>query len=162
MTWTLSASIPQLDDGAPEDFSEPHVVELPSGKLVAMLRYNGDRHVSFSLFQTESEDGGSHWTPPRQTEAHGAPPHLLLHSGGALVCVYGYRRRPYGQRAMVSYDGGGTWIADLTLRDDGLDDDLGYPSSVELSDGSMLAVYYQKLAPGKNTSVLWTRWRLPR
>lgn len=44
--------------------------------------------------------------------------------------------------------------------DDGLDEDLGYPCSVELSDGSILTVYYQKLVPGKNTSVLWSRWRL--
>jgi len=161
-SWTHVATIPQAKGWATTDFSEPHVVELPSGKLVAMLRYNGDRYVKFSLFQTESEDGGTTWSAPRQTDAHGAPPHLLLHSSGALICTYGYRRKPYGQRVMLSYDGGESWTNNIVLRDDALDEDLGYPSSVELSDGSILTVYYQKLAPVKNTSVLWTRWRLPR
>ena len=160
-SWTWVATIPQAEGGTATDFTEPHVVELPSGKLVAMLRYGGDRHVPFSLFQTESGDGGTTWTQPRQTDAHGAPPHLLLHSSGALVCTYGYRRKPYGQRAMLSTDGGESWKVDIVLRDDGLDDDLGYPSSVELPDGSILTVYYQKLAPVKNTSVLCTRWCLP-
>lgn len=161
-SWSHLASFSGYDDLSDKDFSEPHVVELPSGKLLAMLRYNGNRYVKFSLFQTESLDGGITWTPPKQTEAHGAPPHLLYHSSGAVICVYGYRLKPYGQRAMVSYDDGKTWMTDIILRDDAPDDDLGYPSCVELSDGSVLTVYYQKLTSGKNTSVLWTRWHLPR
>jgi hypothetical protein len=48
------------------------------------------------------------------------------------------------------------------LRDDGPDADLGYPSSVELGDGSILTVYYQKLAAAREKcSLLWTRWKLP-
>ena len=39
----------------------------------------------------------------------GAPPHLLLHSSGALICSVGRRKEPFGQRAYVSYDGGETW-----------------------------------------------------
>ena len=39
--------------------------------------------------------------------------------------------------------------------------DLGYPSSVELPDGSLLTVCYQRCAPGEKCSLLRNRWRLP-
>ena len=67
-----------------------------------------------------------------------------------------------GQRAAISYDDGATWQHDFIIRDDGPDGDLGYPASVELPDGSILTVYYQK--PEKTTdkcAFLWSRWRLP-
>ena len=105
---------------------------------------------------------GQTWSPARPLGFHGSPPHLLLHSTGAVVGVYGYRLEPYGQRAMISRDDGQTWTSDYILRDDGPDADLGYPSSIELDDGSILTVYYQKLAsPREKCSLLWTRWVLP-
>ena len=76
--------------------------------------------------------------------------------------VDGYRREPYGERAMISRDGGASWEYDYILRDDGPDSDLGYPSSVELADGSILTAYYQKLARVEDKcGFLWTRWDLP-
>ena len=42
------------------------------------------------------------------------------------------------------------------------DGDLGYPATVELGDGSLFTVYYQKAAPGEKCSLLWSRWKLPR
>ena len=160
-TWTNAGVFPSGEGCVQKDFSEPHAVELPSGKLIAMLRYNGHTHTHFSLFQSESGDGGETWSAPRPTSAHGAPAHLMVHSSGAIVGTYSYRRAPLGQRATISWDEGESWTAELVLRDDGPDEDLGYPSSVELADGSILSVYYQKLTPGKNTSVLWSRWDLP-
>ena len=65
------------------------------------------------------------------------------------------------ERAAVSYDNGKTWSDDYCI-DDRIDKqlDMGYPASVELSDGSIMTVYYQ-CAPGDwYTSVLWTKWRL--
>jgi hypothetical protein len=112
--------------------------------------------------QTESADGGVTWTRAEPLGFHGSPPHLMLHSSGALVCVYGYRLAPYGQRAMISHDGGKTWAYDYILRDDGPDSDLGYPASVELGDGSILTIYYQKAgSTADKCGVLWTRWELP-
>ena len=40
------------------------------------------------------------------------------------------------------------------------DGDLGYPSTVELDDGSLMTVYYQKYEDDKKTSLLYTKWRL--
>jgi hypothetical protein len=47
------------------------------------------------------------------------------------------------------------------LRDDGPGRDLGYPSSVELADGSVFTVYYQQERVGGQCALLWTRWFLP-
>ena len=38
--------------------------------------------------------------------------------------------------------------------------DLGYPATVELDDGSLMTVYYQKYEDDANCSILYTRWRL--
>ena len=111
--------------------------------------------------QTVSDDRGHTWSPPEPLNFHGSPPHLLSHSSGALVCTYGCRQGDFGQRAMVSRDGGESWDYDLILRDDGSDGDLGYPSSVELADGSIFTVYYQRERPGAQCALLWTRWALP-
>lgn len=171
LTWRTRGAIPLIKGTVDEQYHEPHVVELPNGRLLGLIRLqnHGDAPrleglglVHFSLVQTGSDDGGRTWTPARPLGFHGSPPHLMLHSTGALVCVYGYRLTPFGQRAMVSRDGGQTWTTDLVLRDDGPDADLGYPSSVELSDGSILTVYYQKPAsPQDKCGLLWTRWSLP-
>ena len=117
------------------------------------------------MFSTSSEDGGRTWSPWRPTGVSGSPPHLLLHSSGALICAFGRREPPFGERAMVSYDGGKTWADEYVLDGRPKDSDLGYPSSVELPDGSIMTVYYQKYVQPDGgcdpfTSILYTVWRL--
>ena len=163
--------MPIYDGTHESNYHEAHVAELPDGKLVGMIRFEAsDRYkdvgsldlVGFSLFQTVSEDGGKTWSQAEPLGFHGSPPHLLYHSSGVLICVYGYRLEPFGQRLMFSRDGGESWDYDYILRDDGPDRDLGYPSSVELEDGSILTVYYQKIRSSEEKcSLLWSRWRLP-
>ena len=92
---------------------------------------------------------------------HGSPPHLLQHSSGAVLCTYGYRKGHYGQRAMISRDGGQSWEYDLILRDDGPGRDLGYPSNVELADGSVFTVYYQQERVGRLASCLLIPQKVP-
>ena len=92
----------------------------------------------------------------------GSPPHLLRHSSGAIVMVYSYRVKPYGQRARVSCDEGATWSEEIPLRTDGYlpSIDLGYPASVELPGGEILTIYYQTLAPGDHPGIMYTKWKL--
>jgi len=94
------------------------------------------------------------------TDVSGSPPHLMLHSSGALICSYGRREAPFSERAMVSYDGGETWTDEYVLDDRPKMTDLGYPASVELSDGSILTIYYQKVDDDPQCSILYTKWRL--
>ena len=117
--------------------------------------------VNFSMVQTLSDDGGRTWSIPTPLGFHGSPPHLLRHSSGLLLLCYGYRQARYGQRAAWSRDDGATWEHDWIIRDDGPDGDLGYPSTVELADGSLFTVCYQKCSGDRKCSLLCSRWRLP-
>ena len=137
---------------------EPHVLELPDGGLLGAIRYD----LGFQVFLTRSEDGGRTWTVPELLVA-GSPPALLLHSSGTIVMSYGWRGDDPGQRVAFSRDGGRTWSLDWILRDDGPDSDLGYPSTVELADGSLFTVYYQKACPGDlNCALMSSHWELPK
>lgn len=163
--WTILGTVPLPEDTEPDNYHEPHLVALPSGRLIGHIRYQHSarvkNHEPFTIFQTESDDGGRTWTTARPTGAPGSPPHLLYHSSGSVVCVYGHRQQPYGEQAMISRDDCATWEQGIILRDDGVDGDLGYPASVELDDGSILTIYYQKYKEGEKPSLLWTRWSLP-
>jgi hypothetical protein len=70
---------------------------------------------------------------------------LIVLRDGTVVLTYGERNRPYGARALVSYDGGRSWDNDylVILADDAPNWDTGYPSSVVLNDGRILTVFYQ-------------------
>ena len=142
---------------------------LPSGKLVGAIRlqnYGPDADVTklglidFSIVQTDSADGGRTWSMPTPL-FYGSPPHLLRHSSGALVMCYGYRRPPCGQRAAFSRDDGASWDHDWIIRDDGPNGDLGYPSTLEMGDGSLFTACYQAVPGDAKCSLLWSRWRLP-
>lgn len=175
-SWRTLAEVPLYPGTVAANYHEPHLAELPSGRLLGLIRVENagpDADVSraglvhFSMVQCESDDGGSTWSMPRLVRDsngapfHGSPPHLIRHSSGALVCVYSFRQQPFGQHAMISRDDGATWDAHWIIRDDGPTWDLGYPASVELADGSVFTVYYQQVRAGEPCAILWSRWRLP-
>ncbi len=159
--WKLfsTINIPKNESIAP--YSEPHVVELPNGKLLAMFRYNPDDRTNSYLRQSESYDGGKTWTETHKTNIWGYPPHLLLLKNGWLLVSYGVRKIPYSERACISKDGGKTWDVGneivLSMSNSG---DLGYPASIQLDDGTILTVYYQIDKEGEKTSLMQTHWKL--
>lgn len=127
-------------------FAEPSLLHLPSGRLVCMHRVHlqPEQEYGHYLYQSESDDMGKTWTAPHKTPIWGHPPHLLRLESGAVLCVYGYRRPPYGVRACLSHDECATWDIrnELVLRNDGPDGDVGYPTSVQLADGRIFTVWY--------------------
>ena len=161
-TWSLEGIVNTPEGYNPRFLCEPHVIELPSGRLYGVIRlsdYSTNPHT-YTMFTTYSDDGGKTWTPLKETGADGMPGHLMLHSSGALVLSYGKRYEPYGEFAMVSYDNGETWEENYTIFENACDPDLGYPASVELSDGKILTVYYQKPTPDQKCAILQTIWEL--
>lgn len=160
-TWAeLAALPPPLDRADGAGLSEPHVVELRSGKLLALVR-NEPRDRQCFLLQSESSDGGKTWSRLHATPLWGYPPHLLQLANGWVLVVYGHRREPFGERACVSRDEGVSWnLADEVALNVAPTPDLGYPSSVQLADGSILTVYYQSPGPGRPTQLMSTHWRL--
>lgn len=114
------------------------------------------------LWQALSVDDGQTWSS-RPSGIVGHPPSGLVKlSDGRLVLTYGYRHPPFGIRAVVSTDEGLTWDTThvITLRNDGAGYDLGYPQSLQLSDGTIFTVYYFTDEDGI-THIAGTRWRVP-
>lgn len=124
---------------------EPYAIELDDGTIMCHIR--ADKH--FNTYQSLSKDGGKTWSKPKKIleRSEGAPMHLMKHSSGAIIGVYGYRQKPHCQvRAMISKDNGETWDVAHTLFENPIIEwDLGYPSTVEMEDGSLLTVFYSKL-----------------
>ncbi len=141
------------------NFHEPHAIELRDGRILGILRAHMQTEPTFTMYQTCSADGGRTWSECKPMGVSGSPPHLLRHSSGAIVLTYARRENPCGERAMVSYDEGETWSDEIVLHE-ASSGDIGYPSSVELSDGSILTVYYQAYGDDKFPSLLYTKWKL--
>ena len=73
--------------------------------------------------------------------------------------TYGHRRPPLGNQARVSTDHGRTWSEPIVLSATA-GGDLGYPSTVELADGTLLSVWYEVSQGTKNAGLRQARWRL--
>ena len=76
--------------------------------------------------------------------------------------TYGHRRAPFGNQARVSADGGVSWSEAMILSGDGKGGDLGYPSTVELGDGSLLTVWYEAMNEPKLAVLRQARWTLSK
>lgn len=165
-TWQVIADLPMFPDEEDGYVGEPHIVEAEPGRIVAMARYERRpyRDDVCYLYQADSADGGRTWSEWHPTSILGKPPHLFRLRDGRILVTYGFRHEPYGQRACISVDGGKSWDYDneIILRDDAPNDDLGYPASVELDDGTILTVYYQQEHKGEKTCLMATHWRLSK
>lgn len=161
----LLAKIPKCPEIMHCLHCEAHILELPSGRLLLHIRVDewGKKYEErlFSTVQTWSDDGGKTWTVPKLLNNGGAPPHLMQHSSGALICTYGKRRPPYGIQVMISYDEGETWDMDYYVREQGDNADIGYPCSIELDNGDIFTVYYCKADGDAMASIFYSRWQLP-
>ncbi len=120
--------------------AEPALVWLPSGKLLAAVRTSDSGGVAL----LESDDEGRNWSRPmRITPDQVHPADLLVSPSGHLLMSIGYRVGPFGVRLLVAdHPNRFDWQNSLTLVDDLLSRDCGYPSSVVLKDGRILTVYY--------------------
>lgn len=156
-------SIPAIYDGEKKMLScEPHTLQLPDGKLLCHIRVQEGKEPTFTTYQSESTDGGCTWSQPHAllSRTGGAPAHLLRHSSGVLISVYGHRSEPLGIRVMFSRDDGGTWDTAHQLYTNPYSGDLGYPATVELNDGSLLTVFYAIPEKGGNAVIMQQKWRM--
>ena len=133
-----------ITDDAPSDitFHETRLVLCPSGRILAMHRTpKGPYYINASL------DGGLTWGETRETRmwcGGSSPPDMKVLADGRILLTRGYRREPFGVRVHITEDEGETWpeANDVILRDDGLDRDVGYPSTQQLADGRLVTIYY--------------------
>lgn len=161
-SWRVISHVQRHPDMTDTDLMcEPHLLELSDGTLLGAIRVqsHGKGHL-FTIYTCTSKDGGYTWSVPTPTGICGSPPHLLLHSSGAVILTYARRAEPLGEYARISLDGGMTWSEETAISPAPTSADCGYPSSAELDDGSVITVYYQRYENDDFCSILYTKWTL--
>jgi len=151
-------------DGERMSSYEPHAFVLDDGTVICHIRveqYNNSTAKPFATYQSVSADGGRTWSKPELiTEIRGgAPAHIMRHSSGMLISTVGYRTAPYGIKAMFSKDNGKSWDTGYDVYVNNVNWDLGYPSTVELADGSLLTVFYAHTDESSPATIMQQRWK---
>ncbi|MEJ6723505.1 MAG: sialidase family protein [Akkermansiaceae bacterium] len=160
VTWKWLAEIPtRPGDSALKSYHELHAIEAANGTLIAHIRNHNPAHKDETL-QSESHDGGKTWSVPHSIGVWGLPSFLTRLSDDRLLMTYGYRRKPHGNQARISDDHGSTWSGPITISDDGVSSDLGYPSTVQLADGTLLTIWYENPKDSSKAVLRQARWSL--
>lgn len=159
-TWEPVSTIPFPYGCGSDNLHEVSLVETKDGNLLAAIRVEGaSAKLPLTIYTTVSKDGGRTWSIPQPTDLNGAPAHLLRLSDGSILMTYSRRSAPCGIRAVISTDGGETWSAEMILSESA-SGDLGYPSTVELDDHTLVTTFYKRSGSDSKPSVFAVRWRL--
>ena len=157
--WAFLSAIPAREGDTQNQYHELHGVEAADGTIIVQIRNHNDRDNGKTL-QCESTDGGKTWTTPREVGFWGHPSHLWRLKDGRLLMTHGFRSEPLGQYVRLSDDGGKSWSEPFNIGPSDVYLDNGYPSTVQLSDGSLVSAWYETPAAGENTIVKMSRWVL--
>lgn len=164
INWTFRGTV-----GQEGETNETTWLPLPDGRLLAAARTCDNGHLQ----QYISDDLGKTWTYDQDlTGKQCHPAGLTALADGSLLLTYGIRTDPiFGIGARISRDQGKTWSEPQTLVDlesstnptseDPEHKDCGYPSNVQLTDGTIVTAYYCKgVAAHQRYHVGVLRWRL--
>lgn len=160
ITWAIQSVI-----GTPAA-NETDLLHLGGGRWLAAARNLGDPGASgHSIDLYASEDDAGTWTKgARVTEPLEHPGDLLKLADGRIVLAYGDRRPGHhGVAIKVSGDQGRSWSAPVAITRGVQTRDTGYPSTVQLADGTLVTAYYTKKSTrldGYHMAVV--RWRLEK
>ncbi|MDF2989547.1 MAG: exo-alpha-sialidase [Microbacterium sp.] len=133
-------------------YVEPALVDLGGGEvmMVARTSYNPQDAV---MRVSYSSDHGDTWTTPVDIPGlKGDAPHLLPLRDGNVLLTWGDRSRAWGQgrpTAGLIYDPALGWTGQeqkLIYRGPRDFGDQAYSGSVQLPDGEVLTVYYDRMA----------------
>ena len=160
-SWRKCSAIPQTAGAC-----EPHLVAGADGVLRCYAR------TSRNLLVSESRDGGKSWSPLVATKipSWDNPPHLLRLRDERILLTYGRRvydaKKDPGMKTGVyarigdknataeSFEAS----AEIPLYCN-VNNDMGYATTVECVDGTLLTVFYAHEKPA--ASIMATKWRRP-
>ncbi len=157
---------------------EADVLPLPSGRLLAVARYQrvkmpsdpaalidpetkhgevGGHSVLKQTMLLHSDDGGRTWSEPRLLTGWLQQTACLVRlSNGTIVAPFGHKTGNFGQRFLVSYDEGRTWTRRVyELHHGGL-----FASSVALEDDTIVTGHDNRKNP-KGARFGALRWKAP-
>ncbi len=126
------------------EYYEPHAAKMPNGDILVAIRAERREPRLRTTHLCRSTDGGKHFSAPQPTGWVGLPPHIFVTRKGEVVLTYGRRDTPFGICARISRDNGYTFGEEIVLRNDGVNGDLGYPSTAQNENGDLVTVYYMK------------------
>ena len=158
LNWNWLATIPTRPGDNASRYHELHAVEASNGDLICHIRNENPADVGQTL-QSESTDGGLTWSVPHSINVWGLPSHLLRLRDGRMLMSYSHRRKPIGIQARVSDDSGKSWSEPIRITSDGVTGDMGYPSTVEATDGTMITVWYEVLKGSPLAQLRQARWK---
>ena len=162
MTWKF---VGWIGPEPPEDYGYaimPATVGLGGDNYLSFIRRGGrfDGEKAWWIEPYMSPDDGKSWyllEEPRIENA-GNPATLTRLNNGSLALAYGWRSAPFGIRARISEDNGQTWSTERILRADGASWDIGYPRTVQRTDGQCVTVYYYHHPDQKERYIAATIW----
>ena len=117
----------------------------------------------------ESKDDGQSWQRLAQipTRKDDDPKnyhelHAVEAANGDLITHIRNHNKKHNRETLQteSRDGGKTWSDRIIVSGDGAGHDLGYPSTVQIEDGSLVTVWYEKLAGDSLAVLRQARWKL--
>ena len=142
----------------------PASSRLADGSVLVAVRTRGTDDVAgcwIDLFA--SDDGCRSWErlgrAVDSTGAKGNPPTLTQLQDGRQCITYGFRDPPHQICARMSADDGRSWSDTVVLREHAGGGDMGYPRTVQRSDGAMVTVYYWYDASGTDRYISATIWQ---
>lgn len=147
--WSTTAS----DPSGIVSFSEPALGRRADGTLVCKIRAMHEPRRHQRMWLDYSRNDGESWSQPEATSLWGYTADLTLLQDGRILCTYGYRRDPMAVRGCISDDGIYWDVAnEFVIREGGITPisvqtgwywHIGYPTSIQLHNGTILMVDYQ-------------------
>jgi len=144
-TWEIESIIDQLAVNETDLLYAGNYRWLAAARNLDHLNGKGAHSIDLYI----SDDNAQTWrreSQPTLPDQH--PGDLLKLTDGRILLTYGDRRGPdYGINATISTDSGLTWSPEFRLASGLSSRDSGYPSSVQLADGTIVTAYYALGSP---------------
>ena len=162
LSWELVSALPDYPGQKQTDWHEVDTVQADNGMIITQIRNESTRTCfkDVETWQTESVDGGRTWGSYHKV-ADGHTTDLFRLADGRIIMSYNWRIKPLGLRCRVGLDlPGSFWSDEFTLCDDGETWDIGYPSTAQLPDGTLVTLWYQFRKSAGVASLRWLKWQL--